>query len=78
MNRFLSTSLAFVLTASLSTGAFANSRHAHNMANGSAMNGMAMSHHAKHRNHKYGNDKARCRDAHGRFLKLSDPRCLAK
>ena len=79
MNRFLSASLAFALTASLATGAFAKPHNAHSMANGSAMNAMSLSHPAmKHRNHKYGNDKARCRDSHGRFLKKSDPRCLAK
>ena len=79
MNRFLSASLAFALTASLATGAFAKSHTAHRMANGSAMNGTPMSHHSmKHHNHKYGNDKARCRDSHGRFLKKSDPRCLAR
>lgn len=79
MNRFLSASLAFALTASLATGAFAKPHNAHGMSNGSAMNGMPMSHHTTtHRNHRYCNDKARCRDSHGRFLKMSDPRCLAK
>lgn len=78
MNRFLSASLALALTASLATGAFAKNHHAHGMSNGSAMNGMPMSHRTTHRNHRYGNDKARCRDSHGRFLKMSDPRCLVR
>ncbi len=81
MNRILSAVFAFGLTASLATGAaFAKPHNAHGMANGSAMNGMAMSHHSMstHHNHRYGNDKARCRDAKGRFLKRTDARCLAR
>ncbi len=79
MTRILSAIFAFALTASLATGAaFAKNHNAHGMYNGSAMNGMPMHHSMSHRNHRYGNDKARCRDARGRFLNKSDPRCFAR
>ncbi|GAC1447393.1 MAG: hypothetical protein PVSMB8_05920 [Vulcanimicrobiaceae bacterium] len=76
--RILSAILTVAMTLSLATGgAFAKSHHEHGMSNGSSMHdGMSM--HRTHRNHRFGNDKARCRDSRGRFLKRSDPRCLAK
>ncbi len=82
MIRLFSSLLAFAMTLSLATGAAFATPHHHAMkATAMSATSMhpAMKHHAmSHRNHRYGNDKARCRDSKGRFLKKSDPRCLAK
>lgn len=82
MNRLLLPLATFALTISLGSGAaFANPHHSGAMsghANGSMMSGHMKSSSIHHRNHKYGNDKARCRDSKGRFLKLTNGRCLAK
>jgi len=75
MNRMLSSILTLAMTVALGSGAaFANPHSNH----GGTMSGHMSNHSMSHRNHRYGNDKARCRDSKGRFLKKSDPRCLAK
>ncbi|GAC1308248.1 MAG: hypothetical protein NVS2B3_19210 [Vulcanimicrobiaceae bacterium] len=73
MKRLLSLATLAITVATLGTGAaLANPHHGHH----------AMAGHptmfAPHTTHRYGNDKARCRDAKGRFLKHSDARCLAR
>ncbi|GAC1307010.1 MAG: hypothetical protein NVSMB19_19530 [Vulcanimicrobiaceae bacterium] len=63
--------------ATLGSGAaLANSNH----GMGSTMSGhhASIAHPMYQKNHMFGNDKARCRDAKGRFLKRSNGRCLAK
>jgi hypothetical protein len=92
MNRLLSSILTLALVAGVGAGAAsAKSKPCHDakgkfvkcsaMAMPSSMHmdadDMHRSGHAM-TTHKYGNDKARCRDSHGRFLKKSDPRCLNK
>lgn len=78
MKRLLSSIASIAFAAALTSGvAFAKPDHpAMGHAMGHSMSGHAMMTHPK--NHRYGNDKARCRDSKGRFLKRSDPRCLAR
>ena len=86
MNRLFTSLLASAFALSVGAGAaLADPGHGHAMATGSMMHpmtgnmtGHTMGHRVSHHSHRYGNDKARCRDSKGRFLKKSDPRCLAK
>ena len=82
MKRLLSIA-ALVAVALFGPGAaLANSDHGmgHHMMMGRhhAMVGHHMMATPKYSRHRYGNDKARCRDAKGRFLKRTDARCLAR
>ncbi len=78
MKRLFQSLASIALAATLGSGsAFANPHNGkgmgHSMSGHPAMMGSPM-----YRNHRYGNDKARCRDARGRFMKLHHGRCLAK
>ncbi len=81
MKRLLPSLATLAFALSVGNGAaFAKSHHGamHERATGAMPDhstGYAMHH---HRNHRYGNDRARCRDAHGRFMKLTNGRCLAR
>ncbi len=79
MNRLLPSLATFALIATLGSSAALADKDDHMGSSMSAHHHHAMATHPMyHRKHRFGNDKARCRDAKGRFLKHTDARCLTK